>query len=444
MLHANAAARQQGVQQGMSVAAARALVADIQHCPRDHVAEMQTLQRLAAWAGQYTSMVSVQMPHALLLEIGGSLQLFGGMRRLWSKLAQDMGELGFESLLAVAPTPTAAYWLAYAQQSVIITARAEIMHVLGRLPVAQLPWAPVVLDKLQAVGLRYMRDVWRLPREGLARRFGVDLLTQMDQALGHSADPRSAYVAPATFSAAITLPAPTTDSAALVFAAQRLLLELAGFLRARGAGVQYFELSCSAGRSAATKITIGTAHAHRHVEQWRILVREHLEKLQISAPVDGLQLRAPQIETVADRSGDMFDAQNAGVSTLWLERVRARLGNDVINGVCAVAEHRPEYAWHTTPPDLSVNKNQTQHHHALPDRPLWLLAQPLAIRAERGRLWYGGVLHKVRGPERIESGWWDQRPMTRDYYVVENVAGIRYWVFRDNAEGRWFLHGVFW
>jgi protein ImuB len=38
--------------------------------------------------------------------------------------------------------------------------------------------------------------------------------------------------------------------------------------------------------------------------------------------------------------------------------------------------------------------------------------------------------------------------VTRDYYVIEDDGGRRFWVFRiglygGNAKPRWFLHGFF-
>ncbi len=41
-----------------------------------------TLQRLCVHAQQFTSLVSIEMPNALLLEINGSVQLFGSLERL--------------------------------------------------------------------------------------------------------------------------------------------------------------------------------------------------------------------------------------------------------------------------------------------------------------------------------------------------------------------------
>jgi protein ImuB len=65
---------------------------------------------------------------------------------------------------------------------------------------------------------------------------------------------------------------------------------------------------------------------------------------------------------------------------------------------------------------------------------------------------------RVEGPERIAMEWWkaDGKSLTRDYFRVEDAAGLRFWIFRDglygdeltDAEGNpkpahWFVHGLF-
>ena len=50
----------------------------------------------------------------------------------------------------------------------------------------------------------------------------------------------------------------------------------------------------------------------------------------------------------------------------------------------------------------------------------------------------------MSGPERIETGWWDDLPVARDYFVATTVTGERLWVYRECHGGQnWFLHGRF-
>lgn len=57
------------------------------------------------------------------------------------------------------------------------------------------------------------------------------------------------------------------------------------------------------------------------------------------------------------------------------------------------------------------------------------------------------VIKKAGDAERIEPEWWQRNRPHRDYYMVEDEQGRRYWLFRSghyHAEGSdWYIHGFF-
>ena len=81
------------------------------------------------------------------------------------------------------------------------------------------------------------------------------------------------------------------------------------------------------------------------------------------------------------------------------------------------------------------------------ERPLWLLREPRALDQQEGRPCHRGPLRLRAGPERIEAGWWEARPVQRDYYVAEDDDAVLYWVFRtrlaEHVPAVWYLHGRF-
>src|SRR2546422_1031845 len=82
----NAPAQRNGVRAGHMLAAARALCARVQARARDIAAEKRLLQSFAAWAYRFSSQVALSEPDALLIEIGASLNLFGGWAALERRL----------------------------------------------------------------------------------------------------------------------------------------------------------------------------------------------------------------------------------------------------------------------------------------------------------------------------------------------------------------------
>jgi nucleotidyltransferase/DNA polymerase involved in DNA repair len=93
----NAAAAARGVRRGSSRASARAVCPELLCIERNGDAlraEAAALQRLAGWAYGLTATVSPQPPDALLLEIEGSLRLFGGQKALQARIQTDLADDG--------------------------------------------------------------------------------------------------------------------------------------------------------------------------------------------------------------------------------------------------------------------------------------------------------------------------------------------------------------
>jgi protein ImuB len=439
---ANRAAEKLGVHAGLSVAAAQALASGLNVFQRDPLKEAAALASLATWAGQFTSNVSLESD-GLLLEIGGSLKLFGGADKLMEKVRQGVRGLGYRARLAAAPTPLGAALLARAGEAGVITDHAPLAERLSRLPITLLDMpldsGRAHADMLEAMGILTLGAYLALPRAGLKRRFGDELLDQLDRALGVKPDPRECFEPPAQFASRLELPAEVHETSALLFAAKRLINELEGFLRGRGVGVQQFHLDLLHADHPATRATVGLVTSSRDGQRLLSLLRERLERVTLPQPVREIVLVAERTTPYQARNLDLFpdaseEAENAAP---FIERLRARLGDGMVHSLECVADHRPELAMKASEPGVAYQAGAAS-------RPLWLLPQPRPLHCRNGVPQLGLPLILRQGPERIESGWWDGRPVARDYFVAEAVGGPRYWVYREAMDaGKWFLHGIF-
>ncbi len=221
------------------------------------------------------------------------------------------------------------------------------------------------------------------------------------------------------------------------------------------------------------------------------------------------RMPAQQNELIADEAaGEHGD--NAEACALLVDTLRQRLGSASVRGFAPVASHLPERAEKLTPitaeiilsppPEkgkparaasqmgspLAVRREQDA---ASPDpgaaawsdpdetpRPLVLLprAEPTEVMAlipdgPPRRFRWRGVIYEVsgaQGPERIGAEWWwlessahpasgnssaheQRKTLTRDYYLVEDAGGHRFWLYREGLyeretqAARWFVHGLF-
>ena len=192
ILLADAAAQAAGVMPGQAANASLALLPTLQVESRSPLREQQALEGLAAWLERFSSFVSMAGPDVLLLEIAGSLRLFGGLQPLRRRLSRGLRELGFTASLAIAPTPLADTWLARSSRRVCIRDMDNLGPALRRLPLACLDWPASLRETLAGMGVSTVGDCLCLPREGFTRRCGARCLLDLDRALGHLPDPRTA------------------------------------------------------------------------------------------------------------------------------------------------------------------------------------------------------------------------------------------------------------
>lgn len=387
------------------------------------------LSRLACWAGSFTPRVSVA-DSGLLLEIGGCLRLFGSLEALREQVAQGLAEQGVAASIAVAATPQAALWLAEGDG-----------QDLDALPVAAITWPAGTQEKLTRFGLRRLGELRHLPAASLARRIGRQAMSQIARAYGEAPDPRPDFVFPSRFEQAIELPVPVENAPALLFAARRLTAALAGWLAAQQAGLRECRLHL-VHRQEVTELVLRFADTTRDGGRFERVLRERLERRQLAAPVETLRLVAECVEALPGRSGGLFDEGTAsGRMAALIERLRARLGEERIFGLVPVADHRPECATQCAFPDAQSDLTWNA-------RPFWLLAVPEALVEVAGRPHRRGPVKLLAGPERIESGWWNQDEgvgdLRRDYFIALTVDARWAWIFRElRPPGGWFLHGWF-
>jgi protein ImuB len=453
----NRLAQARGVSPGMNVSAACALAAGLHTLARDTAKEHATLKRIAAWSLQFTSLVSIADSGEILLEIEGSLKLFGGLTKLHQHIARGIAELGFNANIACAPTPLAALWFARAGVNVRVQHQDALRHALEKLPADLICDHPTTRDLLDSFGARTLGDCLQLPRDGLARRAGQRLLDQLDRALGTRADPRLPYVAPQTYNAALPLPAPVANADALLFAARRLLTELCGWLSATGHGVQRPRFEFIHEKQLVTVITLELASASRDLDHLTTLLRERLGRTELPCAAIEIAIVSGRVTPLASRNL-AFLPDSAGheeSASRFVERLNARLGAHTICGLTPHADYRPERAWRACQPGAgaNVNENKNAGSALMPSRPLtrplWLLTTPRPLR-ETGETnaaphdHEGGPLSLLAGPERIEAGWWDGQHVARDYFVARNQAQSLLWIYRErSAAARWYVHGFF-
>ncbi|MEL7310678.1 MAG: DNA polymerase Y family protein [Pseudomonadota bacterium] len=473
----NRAASGCGLVAGQSLRTAMALCQELDVLERAPEKEAALLAEVAQRLMSLSPQVCQQPPQSLLLEVRGSLKLFGGIENLLARLhAHCLPD--HHVRYAVAPTPMGACWLVRGGLSPVpgdivnqgLDAR-EFLQLLNALDLGVTHWPDTTLNALREMGIYTIGDCRRLPRAGLARRFGVEVPQDLAKALGELPDIRDVLIPQPQFDAVMQLDAELTSTGALLPVCTSLLRQLEIDLRSRQAAVRELQFGFHAWQGQAGQVALSLCAPSHCVADWLPVLQAQLETVELQQPVVAVSLSAVAQDALelASKSLDLTSNEGFAVAIpdsgyALLDRLRARLGKDAVARLLHVAEHRPERASQSVavfdadtitskplPPDWQIcdvplpEQSRTAASIWL-QRPLWLLERPQPLTLCGERPCHLGVLVLNHGPERISAGWWDQNNSARDYFVATDIDAARLWVFRTwtkQHEPRWWLHGVF-
>ena len=341
------------------------------------------------------------------------------------------------------------------------------------------------LATLARIGCNTWGELRALPRGGVVRRFGADLLDALDRAYGLKPEIYPWLTLPEVFEAKIELHAQVETAPALMFGAQRLFKQLQLWLQLRNVGVAALEFgwTMDARRNTAStgQLRLRTALPTQDISHLQRLLGENLARLTLPAPVLYLSLCTLETEPLATQSASLLleEAQKGDSLHQMIERLSARLGAHNVLQLQTRADHRPEFRQKWISID-KIDKNKSKIYTKLiannvsylttyidsksigidknrliknstpkpstfksrpnpqfqPDAlcPTWLLQQPLALAVLQGVPHYQGPLTLVAGPQRLETGWFDA-PALRDYFIAQSEEAGLLWVFRERLGG---------
>lgn len=429
---------------------------------------------------QYTPELAVFDAHSVLLDVGASLSLYKGPRKLHRHLQACLQRLKVSAVVSMAPTAMGAWLMARQNQTKQrrMLRMPTLVRRLNALHVRHLSVTTDYQDWLDAIGCTTLKQLNRLPRAGLRERTSLQVITYLDAAYGKTDLHLHWYRPSDTFHASCNLDFHTTHTHALLAASSGLIEQLCGWLQARrqSASSMQFSMHHEKGRHACppSRIVLGLSTPSRYSGDFLRLLKERLQHERLHAPVIAIDLHQVHSQAECEPSGDLFPdrTQRRHQEGQLLDLICARLGYDNVLQPRSIASHLPEYAnqwipsrtenepqisgnrsgnarFSTEPvlagPELSSNKKIAQFIATQP--PFWILDQPLRLDTHNERpLYMGRTLQLIQGPDRIESGWWiNGQQEQRDYFIACDAQHYRYWIYRLRGSDslNWYLQGLF-
>ncbi|HLG80484.1 MAG TPA: DNA polymerase Y family protein [Bradyrhizobium sp.] len=490
------AAARYGLDIGMPLANARAICPHLVVFDADEAADARLLNDIADWCDRFTPLVALDFPHGLYLDITGCAHLFGGEAALLKLLCDLLTAQGFVVSAAIASTAICARTLTRHVHGSIV-ADGEEARAVAPLPVSALGASEAITTGLRRAGLKTIGDVASRARYEITARFGAAFTARLAQALGEADGPISPRKPLPDYIVEKRFPEPIATDTAIAATLSKLAQMLVQAMAQQGKGARQLTACFFRTDGVVRGIVVETGQAVTRAEVIDRLFRERLESL--SDPLDPgfgfdlVRLSASRTEIVVQQQHDL-DAHvhdNDELAAL-IDRIAARIGSHRVIVHLPQDTHIPERAELPVPAQQNlVAASQAAwppREDEPPLRPLRLFERPEEIQViaevpdgPPARFVWRRASHAVvraEGPERIAMEWWrsdgqkqgqepgqaqGQKPgheqgrgLTRDYFRVEDEAGLRFWVYRDGLYDRerdpktgrpvqpaWFMHGLF-
>ncbi|GLQ36182.1 nucleotidyltransferase [Amylibacter marinus] len=444
----NSTATEQGLQQGMPYADARAFCPALQSRVAEPALDQRFLKILRRWATRYCPWVGLEGQDGLVMDITGSAHLFGGEGRMLMDMRASLMRTGLSVKIGCADTRGAAWALAHYGEGV--AAVGDTLAAIKSLPVAALRIEDKMSITLQRLGLRRIGDLAHAARAPLTRRFGPALLLRLDQALGTQAEEISPYCDPPHYAARISLPEPIGLVSDVMAGTERLLAQLCTKLKAQEMGARKLCLSLYRVDQDHQQVELRLARPLRDPHRILPLFERGLKEIDAGFGIDRLRLEATQIESLqAQQISHVADGRKDKLDDL-ISRLGTRIGLDNIRRLLPADSHIPEHSFIVAPAAYS---DPAGNWVSMKPRPICLFPPefitangprpPNRFRWRRMPLTTG----RATGPERITPEWWleneNWRSGVRDYWFVETMQGPRLWLFYTPQNPGWYVQGEF-
>ncbi|HWU19511.1 MAG TPA: DNA polymerase Y family protein [Devosia sp.] len=491
----DAEAARNGLSVGQNLADARAMVPGLTVLELDRPLLEAAFADFADWHSNASPLVSVLTEMAgygdLVLDITGVAHLFGGERAMLRLLLTRLRELGYTVSGAIAPTIGAAWAVSHFARSQVVEPD-DLDAVLEALPVAALRLEQAQIAGLVQMGLKTIGQLRPRERKPLQARFGLSLLTRLDQAFGMIEERMVPRLPLAERYAERRFVDPIGLLDDVLMTAHDLAIQLAIRLETEGLGGQAFHLFLYRVDHKVMALSVNSARLTRDPDHITKLFSNRSERLageyDAGFGIDMIRLAVSSVAGLDAAQLGAFSHQDMAEDLDQLnDRMSSRLGSLAVLRTQLVASHIPERAARLVPALVANNDPAGTGMRPALVRPLRLLPvpEPVAINAEvphglpASMTWRreSYKIEKASGPERLGAEWWrsgqrlhlvpvekpekgekppyiadlplhDPDAATRDYYVVEDETGRRFWIYRQgfhrpDEPAVWYLHGFF-
>ncbi|MGD9252850.1 MAG: DNA polymerase Y family protein [Holophagae bacterium] len=490
-------ARKSGVRSGMTLAQARGILPSLIARGRDTACEASAHEALLEAATTLSPRVEDAASDVVFADVSGMERLYegdDGERNMGQTAIIAAEAIDLPIRVGIAGNKLAARIAARMPDSPKVVAAGTEARFLAPLPLRHLALDRRLMDTLRRWGVRSLGDFARLPADRTASRLGPAGATAHRLARGMDSDPLAPYHPPPVFQEGMELEWPVVTVDPLIYAMRQSLERTRKRLEREDLACTLLELELGLEPDGSERRTIRLPAPTRDVDALLALTRLELEcKPPRAAVVAFITITHPD----RPRRGQLtlFGAPDIDPDKLAgsLAHLAARIGPERVGSPRTVNGHLPERYGSEPfepPPAPKIRQPPRSGRGLLvirvlrPPVPLEVITEAtsdagcsmldagperpqsdveggraaipnsefripnsfrlISIASESGATpRIQGLVRVAAGPWTLEDGWWNERPVERDYWDVELSGGGLYRIYRDRTSGDWFADGMY-
>jgi protein ImuB len=446
------AARERGVEEGLTASQAVARCADLVIKNRSAAQEQSATEILLQIAGAFTPHLESTGPGVCTMELRGLALENEAVARQWaSKIIAALAQFQLTAQIGFAPAPGLALILAQAADPVLLAENPRESALA--LPVAALHPPPEIAGILKLWGIGTIGAFLALGRDNVAERLGPAAAALFDGL--DLVRPLRIVAPPETFAEQVEFQHEIETTEPLLFVLRRMVEQLARRLEMIYLVTAELELRLTLSSGDPYARTFRIPSPTNSLDVLFRMLQTHLETLRTDAPIVAIRLQAQPGGPEQHQFG-LFEAtlRDPNQFAETLARLTALCGPENVGTPHPEPTHRPD-AFHLAVPDFSKPAPAARAEEPAAGagsrmgmqlrrfRPV--LAATVEFREQRPALLrsavFNGALTSAAGPYLGSGDWWGERAWSREEWDVQTAGGMLCRIFRS-AEGC-FVEGVY-
>jgi len=496
-----------GVRSGLPLAEARSMAAVSKSSGKssaetvfvewDPVGDRNGLTAIAELTRRFAPIVALDetaVADSLLLDITGCGPLFGGEVSLAEQLLKRLSQHGLQCRVAISDSVATAWAFAHAgghflqagsegalrgrvhgrqtaewDLPAVIIPPQQAQTWLAQLPItaARIPFKDTAV--LAQLGILNLKQLLQLPQQDLPSRISVEAVRRLQQIRGVEDELITAIPEANPVSATWVSEFPVTTTSEIRQVLQHLVEDIAEQLRRRCVGATRLTCRLKSEDNSTVPLIAEVVKPVQSSQELLDVLLLRLDFLKIQ-PTLSVSMKATVAPLPFARQRDLFSPSEHIEPTEELASVVNRISNRLGKQSLLTAEFTnspvPENSIRlrsvidissaggniddrlrelVTPESPETSKSSRFN------APLRLLPAAMLIGTQNktplisGFQWNGKayVVTAAIGPDRMQTDWWHDVAVHRDYYRVITQTGGMFWIYADLNSGEWYLHGVF-